>query len=60
MLFHAIPSLTIPMYLDPGSGSFLVQTLLALVLGSMVTLRLYWKNIKEMFTRRDKNNDLTD
>ncbi|MDJ0865935.1 MAG: hypothetical protein QNK03_07490 [Myxococcota bacterium] len=38
-------------YLDPGTGSFIIQTLVALVAGVAVTLRLYWARIKAFFRR---------
>lgn len=41
-------------YVDPGSGSFLLQMLIAAVLGGLITLRGYWSRIKEFWTRRRK------
>lgn len=35
-------------YLDPGSGSFLVQALIAMFAGIVVTLRLYWAKIANL------------
>ena len=44
---HSIPFFALSaLYLDPGSGSLLIQMLLALVLGIGVVSRLYWKKIK--------------
>ncbi len=43
--FLAMPLL----YLDPGSGSFLIQLLLAVLLGAGVAIRLYWSKIKTLF-----------
>ena len=37
-------------YLDPGSGSMLVQILLAALLGAGVGIKIFWKNIKAFFT----------
>jgi hypothetical protein len=37
------------LYLDPGSGSFLIQLLLAVLLGAGVAIRMYWSKIKTMF-----------
>ncbi len=37
-------------YLDPGSGSLLVQLILAAVLGAGVAIRVFWKRIKALFT----------
>lgn len=39
-------------YLDPGSGSYLLQLLIASVLGAAFAVRLYWTRIKAFFTRR--------
>ena len=33
-------------YIDPGTGSFLVQALVAAVAGIAVTSRMYWSKIK--------------
>ena len=33
-------------YLDPGSGSFLIQALVALVAGIAVALRTYWDKVR--------------
>ena len=33
-------------YLDPGSGSFLIQALVALVAGVAVALRTYWEKVR--------------
>jgi len=40
----------IPLYLDPGSGSFLLQLLLAALLGGAFAVKIYWKKIKSLFT----------
>jgi hypothetical protein len=37
-------------YLDPGSGSFLIQLLLATLIGSAFAIKVYWKKIKAFFT----------
>lgn len=44
-LIFAFPVL----YLDPGSGSFLIQLLLAVVLGAGVAIKIYWAKIKSLF-----------
>ena len=33
-------------YLDPGSGSYLIQILIALLLGSAIALRAFWGRIR--------------
>ena len=40
-----------PAYLDPGSGSFLLQLLLAGVLGGLFVLRSQWARVKGFFRR---------
>jgi hypothetical protein len=39
-------------YIDPGTGSMLVQSLLAIVAGALVAGRLYWRKLKRFFSRR--------
>lgn len=36
-------------YLDPGSGSFMIQALVAMLAGIAVTIRAYWSKIREFF-----------
>ena len=38
-------------YLDPGSGSYLLQLLLAALLGSAFLIKTYWKKIKQTIRR---------
>jgi hypothetical protein len=47
-----------PLYLDPGSGSFIIQLLLAAILAAGVAVRIYWKKIIGLFKR--KNTGQTD
>lgn len=50
MLFHG-PVLGLPLlYLDPGSGSFIIQLLLAAALGIGVGVRIYWTKIKSLIS----------
>ena len=44
-------SLIVPIYIDPGSGSTLIQLLIAGILGSFVLIKLYWKRIVSRFNR---------
>lgn len=45
-------------YLDPGTGSFVLQFFLAGVFAASFALKMFWKNIKEFFTgKRTSNND---
>lgn len=38
-------------YLDPGSGSYLLQLLIASLLGGLVVLRMYWSRVRAFFRR---------
>ncbi|MCP4692589.1 MAG: hypothetical protein GY859_31395 [Desulfobacterales bacterium] len=51
-------------YLDPGTGSMLVQALLATVAAVSVSLGLFWRRIRLFFDRlfggRDNEGNNTD
>jgi len=47
-------------YLDPGSGSILLQILLAAILGAGVLLRTQWAKIKSLFGRKDISEEDSD
>jgi len=36
-------------YLDPATGSILVQIIIGVVASSLFTIKLYWKKIKRFF-----------
>ena len=38
-------------YIDPGTGSYLFQLLIASLLGGAVAGRLFWKNIVDFFQK---------
>lgn len=44
-------------YLDPGSGSFLIQALVALVAGIAVALRTYWDRVKSFLGLSSKDEN---
>jgi len=39
-------------YLDPGSGSLLLQFLIAGIIGAGVALKLFWGRLRRLFTGR--------
>ncbi len=43
-------------YLDPGTGSMLVQMLLGGVAGALVVGKLYWHRLKALFGRQTSHN----
>jgi len=38
-------------YLDPGTGSMVLQAVLAAIAGASVTIGLFWRRIKSFFIR---------
>lgn len=44
-------------YLDPGSGSFLLQLLLAALLGAGIAIRASWGKIKGLFGIKSTEED---
>ena len=45
-------------YIDPGTGSMMIQALLALLATVSVSVGIFWKRIRSFFTRllsRNKN-----
>jgi hypothetical protein len=51
---------TPPPYLDPGSGSFIIQILIASLLGLGIALRASWSKIKVLFGGKPKAEDQDD
>ena len=47
-------------YLDPGSGSFLIQMLIAALLGIGIAVRASWSKIKGWFGVKPKPDDDDD
>jgi hypothetical protein len=46
-------------YLDPGSGSMMLQLLFGGVAGVIVIVKLYWKSFVSLFRRKNQNNTTT-
>jgi hypothetical protein len=44
-------------YLDPGSGSYLLQLLIAGIVGGALLLRAYWARVGGFFRRLLRRND---
>ena len=50
-------------YIDPGTGSFVLQALVATFAGAAVAVNLHWKRIKRFFARSqggEKRDDPRD
>ena len=51
-------------YIDPGTGSYIIQVVIGGVLGAAFALKIYWKKVKFYFsnllskqTKNDKNEN---
>ena len=49
-----------PPYLDPGSGSIIIQVLIASLLAIGIALRASWGKIQSFFGRKSKPADQDD
>lgn len=46
------PSSEASAYLDPGTGSMVLQLLLGGIAGAFVVVKMYWEKVKDFFTRQ--------
>lgn len=44
------------LYVDPGSGSYLVQVIIAAILGFLFYFKTIWWKLKSFFTRSKKDD----
>ena len=54
------PPTNILMYLDPGSGSILLQLLIASGLGALFVIRSSWGKIKAFFNKSNEEDTIQD
>jgi hypothetical protein len=45
------------LYVDPGSGSYIVQAIVAAALGAAYYVKTSWWRIKHFFTRKKKQKE---
>ena len=48
------PTAGVLAYLDPGTGSFLIQLLIGAIVGAALVVKTYWHRIKNFFARNNK------
>ncbi len=46
-------------YLDPGTGSIILQGLLAGIAGGLVVIKLYWGKLKSLFASGSRKKEHT-
>jgi len=44
------------LYIDPGSGSYLVQVIIAAILGALFYFKTLWWKIRSFFTKNKKDD----
>jgi len=57
-LFSILPAH--PEYLDPSSGSMIIQMILAAALGIGVGVKIFWKQIRAFFTHNKAEENLSE
>jgi len=63
LMFALITAPPAHAYLDPGSGSFIIQILLAGLMGAALMTKIYWARIKSFFgiqSAEEEDEDDTD
>jgi nitrate/nitrite transporter NarK len=50
-LMFLLPAIKVYAYLDPGTGSFIFQILLAGFIGALFAVKLFWKRIGRLLKR---------
>jgi membrane protein implicated in regulation of membrane protease activity len=57
ILFVAFSLLWIPVanaYIDPGTGSFVFQAAIGVLLAAAVAIKVFWKKVVRFVTRKDR------
>ncbi len=57
LVLVALCSFNASAYLDPGSGSYIVQMLIAGAVGGAYAIKLYWQRIVFFFKGKSKTED---
>ena len=47
-------------YLDPGTGSLIIQALVAALAGAVVVITSYWQKIRSLFRRSSRDSETSD
>jgi len=47
-------------YIDPGTGSFFLQMLIASLLGALFAIKMFWGKIKDFFLKLFGKNKKSD
>ena len=55
LLFNLIATGTAYAYLDPASGSYILQILTAFFFAALFSVKLFWNKIKSFFKKSDRS-----
>jgi tellurite resistance protein TehA-like permease len=47
-------------YLDPGSFSYVIQVIIAVAVGALYALKVYWGKIKAFFSKNNKEENIEE
>lgn len=48
------------LYIDPGSGSYLIQMIVAAILSGLFFFKSIWNRIKSFFSKKDEEAEKKD
>jgi hypothetical protein len=46
-------------YVDPGTGSYVIQILIAALAGAAFAVKIYWRKIKQLVSRSSSEGEAT-
>ena len=52
MVLHSLPSFLTPAYLDPGTGSLIIQAAVGAIVAAGLALKVYWFKIQDFFGKK--------
>lgn len=55
LIFAVLVGRTAHAYIDPGTGSMMIQIISAFLLTGIFTMKLWVKNVKHFFTKKPKD-----
>jgi len=47
-------------YVDPGTGSYFLQIVVGVLLGGLFSVKLFWKNVKNTFSRKKQSKETSE
>jgi hypothetical protein len=47
-------------YIDPGTGSIIIQGLVAALVGGLVLIKTYWRKLRMFFSKKKENSSAVD